>query len=86
MTSAHSIEQKLIDALAQRKPCDFSTGTEADELHNSSQWGPDRTIEGSVLRTVLIDGKAGGSPTDQPLEIHGAPTSERHRSPDRSIL
>jgi hypothetical protein len=72
MTSEVSIEQKLTDALRQRTPCDFSTGTEADELENSSQWGPERTIGSSLLRKVLIDGNAGSSLADQPLEIIGA--------------
>jgi hypothetical protein len=72
MTSAVSIEQKLTDALAQRKPCDFSTGTDADRLDNSSQWGSERTIDSSLLRKILIDSKAGYGLSDQPLEINGA--------------
>jgi hypothetical protein len=72
MTSEVSIEQKLADALRQRTPCDFSAGTEADELENSSQWGPERTIDSSLLRKLLTNGNAGSSPADQPLEIIGA--------------
>jgi hypothetical protein len=72
MTATTSIDQKLIDAIAQRKPCDFSAGTDVDALDNSSQWGPDRTIDSAVLRKVLLDDKAGYGLAHQPLEITGA--------------
>src|SRR5215831_10590816 len=67
MTLTPPIDQKL-----NRKPCDFSTGTDADDLEGSSQWGPDRTIDSSLLRKLLLDSKAGYGLTDQPLEIIGA--------------
>jgi len=34
--SVSSTEQRLLDALAQRKACDFSAGSEEDLIQNSS--------------------------------------------------
>jgi uncharacterized protein YjbI with pentapeptide repeats len=67
-----SVEQKLVEALEQRRPCNFSAGTSVDDLEKSSEWGPDRTIEAALLRKILIGATGSDGLADQPLEIIGA--------------
>ncbi len=69
-------EQRLLDAVSRRKPCDFSVHTDADNLDRSPQWGPERVIASALLRDVLL-GSATFGLTDQPLEIVGARIDDR---------
>jgi hypothetical protein len=67
-----SVEQKLNEALEQRRPCNFSAGTPVDDLEKGSEWGPDRTIEAALLRKILIGATGSDGLADQPVEIIGA--------------
>src|SRR4051794_36705195 len=67
-----SFEQKLKDAIAQRRPCNLSMGDAQEDLADSDNWGPERTIDGGLLTRVLLDDKAEFGPLDRPLEIIGA--------------
>jgi hypothetical protein len=66
------VDRTLSEAISQRKPCDFSAGGEADDPRGSAQWGPERRIEGALLRTLMLGNHPSYDLINQPLEIIGA--------------
>jgi hypothetical protein len=66
------IDPRLKDALLQRRTCDFSVGSDIDELKNSDKWGSERSLDAGGLRAALLAEDLDDVPADQPLEITGA--------------
>ncbi|WLA62015.1 pentapeptide repeat-containing protein [Bradyrhizobium diazoefficiens] len=67
-----SHEERLIKAIIDREPCDFSSASADDSLENSSTWGPERTISAHLLRRIMLEDVDANSSSAQSLVIIGA--------------